>query len=55
MTIRSSIDWPSWIPLHVIAVDTISRGEALLSEGAEPEAIIAACSISGIFPAVVLV
>jgi NTE family protein len=55
MMIRSSIDRRSWIAFHVIAVDPTSGGEAVLSEGPEVEAIIAACSIPGIFPAVVLV
>ena len=55
MMIRSSIDRRSWIPFHVIAVDPTSGGEAAFSEGPEAEAIIAACSIPGIFPGVVLV
>lgn len=55
MMIRSSIDRRSWIPLHVIAVEPTSGWEALLAEGAAAEAIIAACSIPGIFPGVVLV
>jgi len=55
MMIRRSFDPPSWIALHVIAVDTTPGGEAVLWEGPEVEAIIVACSIPGIFPAVVLV
>jgi NTE family protein len=39
-------------PLHVIAYDVTTGGEAVLSEGPAVEAIVAACSIPGIFPAV---
>ena len=39
----------------MIAVEPTSGWEALLAEGAAAEAIIAACSIPGIFPGVVLV
>jgi predicted acylesterase/phospholipase RssA len=55
MMIRSSIDRRSSIAFHVIAVDPTTGGETLLSEGPAAEAIIAACSIPGIFPGVVLV
>jgi NTE family protein len=40
------------VPLHVIAFDITSGTEAVLSEGPAAEAIVAACSIPGIFPAV---
>ena len=40
------------IPLHVVAFDVTTGAEAVLSEGPAVEAIVAACSIPGIFPAV---
>lgn len=42
------------IPLHVIAFDITTGAEAVLSEGPAVEAILAACSIPGIFPAVAM-
>ena len=42
------------IPLHVIAFDITTGEEAVLSEGPAVEAIVAACSIPGVFPAVAL-
>jgi NTE family protein len=42
------------IPLYVIAFDITTGTEAVLSEGPAVEAIVAACSIPGIFPAVAL-
>jgi NTE family protein len=42
------------IPLHLIAYDVRGGGEAVLSEGPAHEAILAACSIPGIFPPVAI-
>jgi NTE family protein len=39
-------------PLHVVAFDITSGEEIVLTEGPAAEAIVAACSIPGIFPAV---
>lgn len=40
------------IPLHLVAFDVAAGDEVVLSEGAALEAIVASCSIPGIFPRV---
>ena len=48
MTIQSSTDPRSWIPLHAVAVDPTTGGEAVLSKSSAVEAMIGACSMSSL-------